>query len=106
MKRFIAIATLTVLAVSAAEARDQSEKHPRSHKFWELLMSLSPADRDKYHSARKQAMTNPEVAAANERRKKAEFEYHKLLHREMLKADPSLAPLLNKISELRSHEDL
>ena len=106
MKRLIAIATVTFLAASAADARDQSEKHQRSHKFWALLMSLSPEDRDKYHSARKQAMTNPEVAAANERRKKAELEYHKLLHREMLKADPSLAPLLKKISELRSHEDL
>jgi hypothetical protein len=106
MKRIITIASIMLLASSAADARDQSEKHQRSHKLWALLMSLSPADRDKYHSARKQAMTNPEVAAAAERRKKAELEYHKLLDREMLKADPSLAPLLDKISELRRHEDL
>jgi hypothetical protein len=106
MKGIIAAGITLCLLVPPMEAQDEGKKHERHHKLWELLLNVSPADREKYRTARKQAMANPEVAAAAERRKKANVEYHKLLRREMLKIDPSLAPLLDKLSELRSHDDL
>ena len=107
MKSLAAIGiTLALVILPTTMSRSEGKKHERYHKIWEMLMSLSPADREKYQAARKRAMSNPEVAAADERRKKVDAEYRKILHREMLKEDPSLAPVLDKISELRKKDDL
>jgi hypothetical protein len=106
MKNLFAIGMTMLLLVCPMAARSEGGKHEHSHKMRELLMSLSPADREKYETAKKRALANRKVAAAHERRRKADAEYKKLLHREMLKTDPSLAPLLEKISELRKKDDL
>jgi hypothetical protein len=99
--RILLIVFVLFLFISPISGQDEDKKNERHHKLWEFLATLSSADRQKFNAARKQAMANPEVAAAAERRKQAELEYHKLLRREMLKRDPSLAPLLDQLSELR-----
>lgn len=106
IKRIIATVAVLFLFILPVSGQDEGRKHERHRKLWELLTMLSSADRQKYNAARKHAMAIPEVAAADKRRKQAELEYHKLLRREMLKTDPSLAPLLDQLAELRRHEDL
>jgi hypothetical protein len=105
IKRTIATVMVSFLFVLPINGQYDGKKHERHRKLWDLLTTLSPADRKKFDAARKQAMANPDVAAAGERRRKADEEYHTLLHREMLKNDPSLAPILEKLSELRKHHD-
>jgi hypothetical protein len=105
-KRNLLTAVVLFQFVLPLSAQDDGKKHERHRKLSELLTTLSSADREKYHAARKQAMTNPEVADAAERRKKADEEYRQLLRREILKSDPSLAPFLDKLSQLRRHDDL
>lgn len=106
MKRMIAMGITGLLFVLPVRAQDEAKRHERHRKLWEFLTTLSAGDREKYQAARKQAAANPEVAAAAKRRKKADEEYHKLLRREILKKDPSLAPLLDKLSELHKHDEL
>jgi hypothetical protein len=71
----------------------------------EWLSLLSNADRAKLRAAKKLALKDAAVQAANQRRKNAEAEYHDLLHKEMLKIDPSLKPLLDTITELKKRAD-
>jgi hypothetical protein len=92
-------------AVSLIRAGDEKDGHNKHHKLWELLGSLSGDEQAKFRAARKQAMENPEVMAAHERRKKADAEYRELLDREMLRIDPSLKSLIEKTSQLRQHAD-
>jgi hypothetical protein len=101
------IGTIALLFFFALTINGQEEgtKHERHRKLWQLLATLSSADRQKYSAARKQALANAEVAAADKRRQQAELEYRKLLRQEMLKTDPSLAPLLDQLAELRRRED-
>ena len=82
------------------------EKHGRHEKLREWLGLLSEQDRAKYKAAKKQAMLNAEVQAANERRRKVDAEYRHLLHAEMLRIDPSVRPLLDKVEELERRDDL
>jgi hypothetical protein len=87
---------------SLAHAEDPGGKH---HKVQEWLSLLSDADRAKLRAAKEQALKDAAVQAANQRRKQAEAEYRELLHKEMLKTDPSLKPLLDTITELKKRAD-
>jgi hypothetical protein len=84
-----------------AHAEDPGGKYHKHHKVQEWLSLLSEADRAKLRAAKEQAKKDPTVQAANQRRKQAEAEYLELLHKEMLKTDPSLKPLLDTITELK-----
>ncbi len=74
--------------------------HHKHGRYREWLQLLSEEDRAKYKTARAQALKDPAVAAARERKKKADTEYRSLLNNEVLKVDPSLKPMLDKLSEL------
>jgi hypothetical protein len=87
---------------SLAHAEDPAGKH---HKVQEWLSLLSEVDRAKLRAAKEQAIKDPGVQAANQRRKQAEAEYLELLHKEMLKIDPSLKPLLDTITDLKKRAD-
>ena len=90
---------------SLAHAQDLGGKHHKHHKVQEWLSLLSEEDRAKFRAAKEQATKDPAVQAANERRKQAEAEYLELLHKEMLKIDPSLKPLLDAITDLKKRAD-
>ena len=76
-----------------------SEETHNKHQQWLKLMSAD--ERAKFEAAKKEAMKDPDVKAANERRKQADAEYRRLLHNQLLKADPSLKPLLDKIAQFK-----
>jgi hypothetical protein len=104
--RMIAIAVTVLVAMAAsALAQDNAEQHSKHHKLREWVNALSPEQQAKLHAVRKQALQNAEVRRADEQRKKADAKYRELLHREMLRIDPELKPLLDKISELRQRAD-
>ena len=108
MKRFFRAALLgaTFFAIgSFARAEDPGGKHHKDRNVQEWLSLLSEEDRAKFHAAKEQATKDPAVQAANERRKQAEAEYLELLHKEMLKIDPSLKPLLDAITDLKKRAD-
>jgi hypothetical protein len=88
-----------------AHAEDPAGKYHKHHKMQEWLSLLSEADRAKLRVAKEQAKKDPAVQAANQRRKQADAEYRALLHKEMLKTDPSLKPLLDTITELKKRAD-
>ncbi len=96
---------LCVLAVTTFSLHAQDEPKKQHHKLWELISALSSEDHAKLKAAKEQALKIPEIRDANERRKAADFEYRELLHREMSKSDPSLKPVLEKITELKKHDD-
>ncbi len=50
-------------------------------------------------------MKNLEVSAARKQKELAEANYRKLLHREMLRSDPSLKPLIEEIARLEKPND-
>jgi len=104
--RLLVLATVALLALlPSARAQDREDSGKKHHKIWEWLNAISGEEREKLRAAKKQAMRDPAVQAANERRKQADAEYRELLHREMLKANPSLKTLLDKITELKKHDD-
>jgi hypothetical protein len=88
-----------------AHAEDPGGKHHKYHKVQEWLSLLSGEDRAKFRAAKEQATKNPAVQAANQRRKQTETEYLELLHKEMLRIDPSLKPLLDTITDLKKRAD-
>ena len=108
MKRFFCAALIGAAFFakgSPAQAEDPGGKHHKHHKVQEWLSLLSDEDRAKLRAAKEQAMKDPAVQAANQRRKQAEAEYRELLHKEMLKTDPSLKPLLDTITDLKKRAD-
>jgi len=90
---------------SLGHTEDPEKKHHKYQKVQEWLSLLSDADRAKLRDAKEQALKNPTVQAANQRRKQANAEYRDLLDKEMLKADPSLKPLLDAMTELKKRID-
>jgi hypothetical protein len=106
MERFFCAALIGTAffaaAGSLAHAEDPGGKH---HKVQEWLSLLSDKDRAKLRAAKEQALKDPAIQAANQRRKQAEAEYLELAHKEMLKTDPSLEPLLDAITDLKKRAD-
>jgi uncharacterized protein HemX len=107
MKRKICVAIITALLVGSPAvgfAQDEEGKH-KHHKFSEWLNALSSEERAKLQAAREQALKNPAVHAANERRKKADAEFYDRLNQEMERIDPSLKATLDSLSDLRKRVD-
>lgn len=63
------------------------------------------ADRAKLHQLREMVKDDPAVRAANEKRKRANDEYHEALRVAILKLDPSVAPVLDQIRKRRAQRE-
>ena len=64
--------------------------------------NLTPEERQKVMNARKSAMQDPSVSSARQKLQAAQKEFHDALDAAMLKADPSLKPVLDKMP--KGHE--
>ncbi len=80
-----------------------SQSPQRRHSSW--LQTVPGADREKLRALRRVVMNDPAVRAARERRKRANDEYHEVLSAALLKRDPSLAPVLDKIRKQREKRE-
>jgi hypothetical protein len=89
-----------ILAIVATASGCAGSAHPReSRSRW--LEGVSRSDRVKLHALREVVKNDPAVRAADEKRKRANAEYHEALRAAILKRDPSLAPILDQIREKR-----
>ena len=68
----------------------------RGH-WQQRLANLSPDEREKLKVARQKAMQDPSVQAAHDKMRQARRDFMAAMHSAMLKADPSIQPVLNKI---------
>jgi hypothetical protein len=59
--------------------------------------SLSEEERQKVRTAHQQAMADPVVKAAHDRLKQARKEFRDIMRPAMVRADPSVQPLLEKL---------
>jgi hypothetical protein len=93
-----------VLAIVATVSGCAGSAHPReSRSRW--LEGVSHADRIKLRALREMVKNDPEVRAANEKRKRANDEYHEALRAAILKRDPSLATILDQIRKRREQSE-
>jgi hypothetical protein len=93
-----------ILAIVATVSGCAGWAHPReSQSRW--LDGVSQADRIKLRALREMVKNDPAVRAANEKRKRANDEYHKALRAAILKRDPSLATILDQIRERREQSE-
>ena len=73
------------------------EQGPRGKRLEQRLANLSPEERQKLQAAHQKAMQDPAVQAAHDKMRAAHKEFRDAMHAAMLKADPSIQPILNKI---------
>lgn len=96
---------MSILAVALPIAPivfGQDEDQPMEPRRWEQRLSnLSPEERQKLQGAREKAMQDPAVQAAHDKMRQASKEFRDAMHAAMLKADPSIQPILNKIPRNR-----
>ena len=67
--------------------------------------NLSEEERSKLKAAHQKAMTDPAVWAARDRLRQARREFREVLRPALLKADPSIQPILEKMRAERPDAD-
>jgi hypothetical protein len=101
-----ALACFTQFAPGAfAQAPDRPDRPNRqflSERRARMLANLSDEERSRLRAAHQKAMMDPAVQAAREKLKQARREFREVLRPALLKADPSLQPILDKLRPERS----
>jgi hypothetical protein len=99
--RIKALITMSILAVTLQVTPivfSQDEDQPTGRRRWgQRLANLSPEERQKLQAARQKAMEDPAVQAARDKMRQAHKEFRDAMNAALLKADPSIHPILNKI---------
>jgi hypothetical protein len=103
MTMSILAAALQIAPITFGQDENEPGKGgPRHHQ--ERLANLSADEREKLKAAHQKAMQDPVVQAAQEKMRQADKEFRDALHASMLKADPSLQPILDKMPTGERHE--
>jgi Spy/CpxP family protein refolding chaperone len=95
-----ALACVSQFAPSlAAQPPDRSDKpfRPFQNERRARFANLTDDERARLRDAHQKAMTDPAVQAARERLRQARREFREVLRPAMLKADPSIQPILDKL---------
>jgi len=103
MTMSILAAALQTTPISFGQDANEPGKGGPRHQE-ERFANLSADEREKLKAARQKAMQDPVVQAAQEKRRQADKEFHDALHASMLKADPSIQPILDKMPKGERHE--
>ena len=69
----------------------------RGGRWQSRMANLSPDEREKLKAARQKAMQDPAVQAAHEKMRQARKAFMDSMRAAMLKADPSIQPVLDKM---------
>lgn len=97
-----ATATPSVSVPADATTETSPTAHPRrGDRMRERLSVLTPEERQKLKAAHRKAKDDPAVKAAEATRSTDHKSYHKAIRDAMLRADPSVAPILEKVRENR-----
>jgi Spy/CpxP family protein refolding chaperone len=86
--------------LSAQKPPDRPDKPFRqfqNERRARLLANLTEDERTRLEAAHQKAMADPAVQAAREKLKQARHEFREVLRPALLKADPSLQPILDKL---------
>ena len=102
---FVTIAALQLAPASFAQANDDQAGFQRHGRRAHLLANLSADERMKLRAANQKAMADPAVQAAKERAKQAMKDFRSLKRAALLRADPTLQPILDKIPERGGKQD-
>jgi alkylhydroperoxidase family enzyme len=95
--------TMSILAAALqfapmAFGQDESQQGWNRRGRWENQASnLTPEERQKLQATRQKAMQDPAVHAAREKMRQAQKEFQESMRAAMLKADPSVQAILDKI---------
>lgn len=98
--------SILVLALQFApviRAQDDEGQGKRGRRSEQRLANLSPEERQKFEAARQKAMQDPSVQAAHDKMRQAHKEFQEAMRAAMLKADPSIQPVLNKMPAGHRH---
>jgi Spy/CpxP family protein refolding chaperone len=95
----ISILALALQSNPAAFGQDTDQPGNGRHggRWGQRMANLSPQDRQKLEAAQQKAMQDPAVQAASEKMKQARKEFRDAMRAAMLKADPSIQPILDKM---------
>ena len=93
-------ATPSVSAPAAAPSSDAGQGSGKAGKN-AALASLTPDERKELRTAHKKAKSDPAVTAIDKSDKKA---YHKAMREAMIKADPNVEPILEKMRGNKMHK--
>jgi hypothetical protein len=99
--RIKSLITMSILATTLQIAPlvfGQDEDQPMGRDRWEKrLANLSPEERQKLQATRQKAIQDPAVQAAHDKMREAHKEFRDAMKAAMLRADPSIQPILDKI---------
>jgi hypothetical protein len=91
----------SVLAQSPAD-KPAKQFHRERHARW---ANLNEEERAKLKAAHQKAMADPAVQAARDRLRQARREFREVMRPAMLKADPTIQPILDKVRPERPDKD-
>jgi Spy/CpxP family protein refolding chaperone len=86
-----------VLAQQPPDRADRPNRQFQMERRARLLANLTEDERARLRAAHQKAMADPAVQAAREKLKQARREFREILRPALLKADPSLQPILDKL---------
>ena len=98
-----ATATPSVSAPAKADTTDAEEENGGG-RMRERYMALTPEERAKLRAANKAARQDPAVKAAEATRTTDRRGYREAMRAAMIKADPGVEPILEKMREARPHK--
>lgn len=96
-----AAAATPSVSVPAADPAAPAAHGQRGEKARERLAVLTPEERQKLKAARRKAKDDPAVKAAEATRDTDRKGYHKAMKEAVLRADPAVGPILEKLRENR-----
>ena len=86
-----------VLAQQPPDRPDRPFRQFQNERRARLLANLTEDERARLRAAHQKAMADPAVQAAREKLKQARREFREILRPALLKADPSIQPILDKL---------
>ena len=94
-------ATTPSVSAPAGTAETGVDEEAGGGKMRQKFASLTPEERQKLKAAHKAAMHDPSVEAAKGEKGTNKRAFHLAVRNAMIKADPSVAPILEKMKEER-----
>ena len=98
-------ALLQVAPAASAQPPPDRPNRPFMAERRARLANLSEEDRAKLRAAHQKAMADPAVRAAQERLKQARREFREVMRPAMLKADPTIQAIFDKLRAERQGRD-
>jgi hypothetical protein len=94
----VLFAIIQINPFACAQTLDGSDLRREVREREERVNKLSTEDQLKLRAAEQMAAEDPDVKAALEKRNKAIQEFRAVLRASMIKADPTLQPILEKVA--------